>query len=248
MDDSDQDFIDLCSKPLKRVRKKPAEGKNRPKAEQKSVSQASSREKRKANPKEDVGSGGSKCARTQTDHSDSGAAPEVVCLGAGGDAGGAQTAEKLVRAKDKVLQRMQQFKRAGPQKMALTGHTAAATKEENDRVALSAAVDKEGGTAGELAPVKEFFFFFIHPLLSSLPLFSASLSPGLHAGPQDSDEALALRMQQDLDREAAQAQMVDLEDGGLFFCHICGRDLTYMTPGGRSLHVNRCGHAPYSFV
>ncbi|XP_075903920.1 structure-specific endonuclease subunit SLX4 isoform X2 [Nelusetta ayraudi] len=211
MDDSDQDFIDLCSKPLKRVRKKPAEGKNRPKAEQKSVSQASSREKRKANPKEDVGSGGSKCARTQTDHPDSGAAHEVVCLGAGGDAGGAQRAEKLVRAKDKVLQRMQQFKRAGPQKMALTGRTAAATTEENDCVALSVAVDKE-----------------------------ASLSPGLHAGPEDSDEALALRMQQDLDREAAQAQMVDLEDGGLFFCHICGRDLTHMTPGGRSLHVNRC--------
>lgn len=158
MDDSDQDFIDLCSKPLKRVRKKPAEGRNRPKAEQKSVSQASSREKRKANPKEDVGSGGSKCARTQTDHSDSGAAQEVVCLGAGGDAGGAQRAEKLVRAKDKVLQKMQQFKRAGPQKMALTGRTAAATKEENDCVALSAAADKQGGTAGELAPVNEVFF------------------------------------------------------------------------------------------
>lgn len=148
MDDSDQDFIDLCSKPLKRVRKKPVEGRNRPKSDQKSVSQASGREKRKVNPKEDVGSSGSKCARTQTDHSDSGPAQGVVCLGAGGDAGGAQRVEKTVRAKDQVLQRMQQFKRAGPQKMALTGWTAAtATKEESECVAM----DNQGGTAGELA-------------------------------------------------------------------------------------------------
>lgn len=72
-----------------------------------------------------------------------------------------------------------------------------------------------------------------------------SLGSGLHLEPQDSDEALALRLQQELDREAAQAQTVDLEDGGLFFCHICHRDLTHMTPEGRTQHVNRCGHLLY---
>lgn len=66
------------------------------------------------------------------------------------------------------------------------------------------------------------------------------VGPGLHPDPQDGDEALALRLQQELDREAAQAQTVDLEDGGLFFCHICHRDLTHMSPDGRSQHVNRC--------
>lgn len=239
MDDSDQDFIDLCSKPLKRVRKKPTEGRNRPKAQQKSASQTSSREKRKVNLKDDVISVGSKCARTETNHSDLVAAQEVVCLGAAGDAGGAQKAEMQVRAKDKVLQKMQQFKRASPQKMVLTVQTASATMENNDCAALSVVLnDKQGGMAGELAPASEFS----SSLITSLPLFPASLNPDLHADPQDSDEALALRMQQDLDREAAQAQMVDLEDGGLFFCHMCGRDLTHMTPSGRSLHVNRCGH------
>lgn len=143
MDDSDQDFIDLCSKPLRRVRKKPTEGRNRPKVEQKSTSQASSREKRKANLKDDVTSSWSKCARTQSDHS------EVACVGAGGDAGGTQKAEKQVRAKDKVLQRMQQFKRASPQKMVLTVQTASATTERNDCGAISVGVnDKQGGTAG----------------------------------------------------------------------------------------------------
>lgn len=243
MDDSDQDFVDLCSKPLKRVRKKPAEGRNRPKAEQKSASQASGREKRKANPREDVssGAGGSKCARTQTDRLDLGAVRDVVCLGAGGDAAGTQRAEKVMRAKDKVLQRMQQFKRASPQKMALTGRTAAAAavKEENDCVALPALVNQQGGTAEELAPVN--CLFHTGPFILS-SCFPASLSPGPQPEAQDGDEALALRLQLDLDREAAQAHIVDLEDGGLFFCHICGRDLTHMTPGGRSLHVNRCPH------
>lgn len=67
-----------------------------------------------------------------------------------------------------------------------------------------------------------------------------SFGPCPHLEPQDSDQALALRLQQELDREAAQAQTVDLEDGGLFFCHICHRDLTRMTPEGRTQHVNRC--------
>lgn len=55
----------------------------------------------------------------------------------------------------------------------------------------------------------------------------------------DSDEVLALQLQQELDREAAEVQTVDLEDGGLFFCQICHRDLSHMTPEGRTQHLNR---------
>lgn len=165
MDDSDQDFIDLCSKPLKRTRKKPPEGRNRPKAEQKSVCQASGREKRKANLKNDAISSGSKGARTHNDHSDGGLAQEVVCLGAAGDAGGSQRTEKQVRAKDKVLQRMQQFKRASPQKMVLTDQTASAAMEKCNGAALSVVVDQQGGTAEELASVSEVFSAMISSLI-----------------------------------------------------------------------------------
>lgn len=58
----------------------------------------------------------------------------------------------------------------------------------------------------------------------------------------DNDEALALRLQRELDREAGQAESVDLEDRGLFFCQICHRDVSHMTPEGRTQHLNRSGH------
>lgn len=70
-----------------------------------------------------------------------------------------------------------------------------------------------------------------------------SFGSGLLLEAEDSDEALAVQLQQELDREAAQAQTTDLVDGGLFFCHFCYRDLTRMTAEGRTQHVNRWGHS-----
>lgn len=67
-----------------------------------------------------------------------------------------------------------------------------------------------------------------------------SFSSNCHPEPADSDEALALQLQDELDREAERAQAVDLTDGGLFFCHLCNKNLTHMTPEGRTQHVNRC--------
>lgn len=72
-----------------------------------------------------------------------------------------------------------------------------------------------------------------------------SFSSGCHLEPESSDEALALQLQRELDREAAQAQTVNLEDRGLYFCHICHKDLTRMTSEGRTRHVNRCAHLLY---
>lgn len=122
MDDSGQDFAELCSKLLKRVRKKPGEQR---KEEQQPSSQTCSRVKRKKNHKADVDSG-SKAAATQPvlmalDQ-------EVLCGGLGNDAG---KAERSLTVKEKVVQRMQQFKRASPQKMSQIDESSRANQEDN---------------------------------------------------------------------------------------------------------------------
>lgn len=122
MDDSDQDFVALCSKLLKRVRKKPGEPRPARKAEHQPSSQASDEDKRRRNGKRD-GDSGSKCAGG-TQPGGAGAEQHVVCGGTGLDSGDAgpsavpgSGAERGLTAKDKVLHRMQQFKRASPQRM-----------------------------------------------------------------------------------------------------------------------------------
>ncbi|XP_065810130.1 structure-specific endonuclease subunit SLX4 isoform X2 [Labrus bergylta] len=311
MDDSDQDFADLCSKLLKRVRKRPGESRQARREEQlQPSSQAVSGDKTRRNNRRH-GETGSRSAETQPVSKDEGGDQPVskgaggdqpvskgaggdqtvskdeggdqpvskgaggdqpvskgaggdqpVSKGAGGDqtvskgAGGDQTVskgaggdqpvskdeggdqtvskeeggdqtvskgagdqpvskgagdqavskgaaadrrdERGLLAKDKVLLRMQQFKRADPQRMV---HKSQTGKRESD-------CDPPRG--------------------------------GLSSEPLDSDEALALRLQQELDREAAESRTVDLEEGGLFFCQICHRDLSHMTPEGRMQHLNRC--------
>nr|XP_046263799.1 structure-specific endonuclease subunit SLX4 isoform X2 [Scatophagus argus] len=223
MDDSDQDFADLCSKLLKRVRKKPGEPRQPRKAEQQPSSQASDGDKRRRHHKKD-GDSGSKCAGTQPVCTGEEAVQHVVSGGTGQDSGDSgllagPKADRGLSAKDKVLQRMQQFRRVSPQRMVHKDKSLTANHE-----------------SGCVPP----------PSLDPLPSVEQrqdspeSLDSGLQPEPQDSDEALALRLQQELDMEAAQVQIVDLEDGGLFFCHICQKDLSHMTPEGRTQHLNRC--------
>ncbi|XP_056264514.1 structure-specific endonuclease subunit SLX4 isoform X2 [Pseudoliparis swirei] len=109
MDDSDQDFVDLYSRPLKRVRKKPVE--SRP---------PSDGEKRRGDHRR--GPHGDSGSRAAADR-------RVVCGGGTGHhAGDAESSAvpsaaepepepSCSLARDKVLHRMQQFKRAGPQRM-----------------------------------------------------------------------------------------------------------------------------------
>ncbi|KAK5926806.1 hypothetical protein CgunFtcFv8_022346 [Champsocephalus gunnari] len=216
MDDSDQDFVDLCSKLLKRVRKKPGESKQPKRAEHQPSCQASDGDKRRRNTKRDVADSGS----VSTAAAD-GEQP-VVGGGTGHDAGGAEVlavpsaaarrrAEIGLTAKNKVLHRMQQFKRASPQKMVHEDKSQPSHQETEPPPPLA---PRQGP-----------------PVSSSSPL---------PPDPQNGDEALALRLQQELDREAAGVQSVDLEEGGLFFCQICHRDLSHMTPEGRTQHLNRC--------
>ncbi|XP_063740465.1 structure-specific endonuclease subunit SLX4 [Eleginops maclovinus] len=215
MDDSDQDFVDLCSKLLKRVRKKPGESKQPKRAVHKPSCQASDGDKRRRNTKRDADSGSVSTAAAEGEK-------PVVCGGTEHDAGEAevsaapstaagQRAERGLTAKDKVLHRMQQFKRASPQKMM----------HKDQREPSHQESDPPSHLTPRLEPPE-------------------SLSSALLSGPQDSDEALALQLQQELDREAAVVQTVDLEEGGLFFCQICHRDLSHMTPEGRTQHLNRC--------
>ncbi|XP_062285810.1 structure-specific endonuclease subunit SLX4 isoform X2 [Scomber scombrus] len=225
MNDSDQDFVDLSSKPLKRVCKprKPRQAAHPP------SSQAGNGDKRRINNRRDGGSG-SKCVAAVGGTQpvcieaeqlvvsggvglDSGDTGSSVSVHSFASAAAEPRAERDLCTKDKVLNRMQQFRRASPQRL-LHNNQSLPTGQENDR-----------NTAPPLAERRDT---------------PESTSSGLHLNPPDSDEALALRLQQELDREAAEAQSVDLEDGGLFFCQICQRDLTHMTPEGRAQHLNRC--------
>uniref|UniRef100_A0A096M8Q3 Structure-specific endonuclease subunit SLX4 n=1 Tax=Poecilia formosa TaxID=48698 RepID=A0A096M8Q3_POEFO len=204
MDDSELDFVDLCSRLLKRVRKKEPGRPSRKAEEQQSSSQATRGDKRTV----DKQDGDSLSGFSAT-------GSEVVCGRTGCDSGDAvqysavPPADADLRAKDKVLLRMQEFKRASPQKMTHSNRIGPAKKQ-----------------------------FYCDPHLSSDKAASPRSDP--RSEPPESDEALALRLQRELDREAAKAQIVDLEDGGLFFCQICHRDLSHMTPEGRTQHLNRC--------
>lgn len=131
MDDSDQDFVDLCSKLLKRVRKKPTEARQPGKAEAQSSSQASEGDKRRRNNRN--GDSGSKLAasqpvsfaaeqpvvggRTRLDSGDAGPSVKSSETTTTTAAAAEQRTDGGLRAKDKVLLKMQQFKRASPQKM-----------------------------------------------------------------------------------------------------------------------------------
>ncbi|KAM5227750.1 structure-specific endonuclease subunit SLX4 [Ctenodactylus gundi] len=56
----------------------------------------------------------------------------------------------------------------------------------------------------------------------------------------DNDAAVALALQQEFRREGASSHDNNLEEKGLFFCQICHKDLSAMNVTRREQHVNRC--------
>ncbi|XP_036052599.1 structure-specific endonuclease subunit SLX4, partial [Onychomys torridus] len=62
--------------------------------------------------------------------------------------------------------------------------------------------------------------------------------PRLHAA--DSDAALALALEQEFRREEASSHHDSLEEKGLFFCQMCQKNLSAMNVTRREQHVNRC--------
>ncbi|XP_077379669.1 uncharacterized protein slx4 isoform X2 [Festucalex cinctus] len=202
MNDSDQDFVDLSAKLLKRSRKKGVEPKRR-RADQQASSQTSDGDQRKnkdSSASQLVGAE-SQYARSETQVM--GNTGKVVHDLGDAALASARIAEPGLGAKDKLLSRMQQFKRANLPKMA---HNVELGRE----------------------PV---------PLQPEILQTSTSEH---HLRPQDSDEVLAMQLQQQLDHEAAEVHTLDLATEDLFFCHICHRSLSHMTPEGRTQHINRC--------
>lgn len=119
MDNSCQDFVDVCSKLLKRARKKPGEPRQQRKAEKQPPSLSGDEAKRKHNKDGNSGPRGAGAP--------AGAAPTGAILGVVGGGHGFQSEEASRveggwTAKDKVLQRMQEFKRTSPQKMVHTNN------------------------------------------------------------------------------------------------------------------------------
>lgn len=165
MDDSDQDFVDLCSKLLKRVRRKAGDTGLQSKADPKSSTQACGGDLSKRSKKDvdSVSKGGSVVIASQSVSSSSGVAGDHRALSikecepkhpvfyggighdsgevAGPSAGSAdsgvlEASDNVVRdlgAKDKVLLRMQQFKRVSPQKL-MFNEMNQPTETENDIV------------------------------------------------------------------------------------------------------------------
>ncbi|KAL4648695.1 structure-specific endonuclease subunit SLX4 [Arapaima gigas] len=205
MDDS-EDFTELCAKLLKRVRRREAGEK---KAERQPPNQANKRVAQKW-PKNDVNPS-SKASKSQASY-------RLQSNGTRGLEGASEEAVLVAKATpqstvsqpimkqqplgvvEKVVSRMQRFKRVSPQKL------------KPNQVGLH---------ADALLPPQE-----------QDPKVTPPTDP-------EGDEAMALRLQQELDQEVW-GEPVDLEEGGLFFCQICQRDLSAMSPQCRAQHVNRC--------
>ncbi|XP_059887617.1 structure-specific endonuclease subunit SLX4 [Delphinus delphis] len=114
------------------------------------------------------------------------------------------------RAAELVLQRMQQFKRADPERL----------KHGSEGCSLEAALEE------------------------NVPKGPQEMMAGNGSGPRlpatESDAAVALALQHEFGLERASAHNDSLEEKGLFFCQICQKNLSAMTVTRREQHVNRC--------
>ncbi|KAM4813912.1 structure-specific endonuclease subunit SLX4 isoform 2-T2 [Urocitellus parryii] len=115
------------------------------------------------------------------------------------------------RTAELVLQRMQQFKRADPERL----------RHASGECSVEAALEENSPQS----PQEEM-------------VAGNGYEPRLPA--TDSDAAVALALQQEFGREAASAHNGSLEENGLFFCQMCQKNLSSMNVTRREQHVNRC--------
>lgn len=141
MDDSDQDFAEICTRLLKRVQKKPGAASQKRKAQQPSSQTNHGEKKRKKGTDKKDGSSGTQkpAVSAGTGHESGDAGPSV----------GQRPASDGLTAKDKVLHRMQQFKRASPQKMSNVD------KSQKTNVPPPAPVQRREGLCAVLLPCKQ---------------------------------------------------------------------------------------------
>ncbi|XP_048871030.1 structure-specific endonuclease subunit SLX4 isoform X2 [Brienomyrus brachyistius] len=265
MDDSDQDFTDLFGRLLKRVRKKGVgAGESGEEGKRGEESQPLTRTKDRAKrgyPKNSVCSkrqqSSQKATETsarrtqdsdsasQTVYKETAVTQETTAVMATTQTNGTQPAAgeaAPLGVKEKVVRRMQQFKRTDPQRLKLTGSEELRDAEpqrlkltgseelrdaEPQRLKLTGSEELRDAEPQENTPSL--------PVAQAFPPTSASEpTPG-----SPGDEALAIRLQQELNTEAL-VNTIDLDLGGLFFCQICQRDLSNMSPMSRAQHINRC--------
>ncbi|XP_053327642.1 structure-specific endonuclease subunit SLX4 [Spea bombifrons] len=211
MVDSDDEFTELCSKLLKRVRKnKPEEPQEIPKPS--AVTKNRLKKTKSSVARKQSGNGGRKRAdqgiepggnvqkasekpwESSSSTERSNTEPQAnVGLPNGnaqqsGDGSETVRSQEMLSVKHLVLERMQQFKRAGPARMKLCS-------------------TEDDGT-------------------ESLPSVAEAL--------QD-DGALNTALPMDF-----RGRQRSLEDEGLFFCQLCQKDLTALNSALREQHVNRC--------
>ncbi|XP_075851138.1 structure-specific endonuclease subunit SLX4 isoform X1 [Microcebus murinus] len=258
MDESDEDFKELCSSFFQRVKKngtkdvlgerkaKKASNSTQIRGKLKRTKQAATKSKNLQGPAEKKPRSGSQAPRTkkqgtiklqasetavtvngeggvlapapnqpvlweraqttQTEStSNSNSQPPPSCLTT------ASPSPSKPRTAELVLQRMQQFKRADPERLkhVLEECSFELASEEN--------VPK--------GPQEETVSGNGHG--SGLPA-------------TESDAAVALALQQEFARGGAAAHDDSLEEKGLFFCQICQKDLSAMNVARREQHVNRC--------
>ncbi|XP_016066840.1 PREDICTED: structure-specific endonuclease subunit SLX4 [Miniopterus natalensis] len=115
------------------------------------------------------------------------------------------------RAAEMVLQRMQQFKRADPERL----------KHASEGCSLQTALEE-------------------HVPKGPREAMMAGNGSGPWLPATESDTAVALALQQEFGQERTSAHDDSLEDKGLFFCQICQKNLSAMNVTRREQHVNRC--------
>nr|XP_015215383.1 PREDICTED: structure-specific endonuclease subunit SLX4 isoform X1 [Lepisosteus oculatus]XP_015215384.1 PREDICTED: structure-specific endonuclease subunit SLX4 isoform X1 [Lepisosteus oculatus]XP_015215386.1 PREDICTED: structure-specific endonuclease subunit SLX4 isoform X1 [Lepisosteus oculatus] len=206
MEDSDEDFTELCTKVLRRVKK--AEGEDGHRRDI-GAPRARGRLRRGAGGRRgpDPGSKRKGCGSGRASQA---AVPPAVCPAPESDPPGAPPAVSVGEAsprgvqgpgrmgvKEKVVRRLQRFKRLSPERLTHTD--------------LGTGRDRYTTASGP--------------------------GPAVVLDPQR-DEALACQLQEALQREALDLE--GLEEGGLFFCQICQKDLSAMNSLRRTQHLNRC--------